>query len=178
MGESITEGTVARWLKSVGDTVREGEGLVEVSTDKVDAEVPAPASGRLRAIIAQTGQTVTVGAPLAEIEVGADGGGTPAAHEEAAQPKAAARPKVAEQPKPDSGGVQATEGAELLARARGVDLAQLRGTGDGGQIRRRDVARAIEERERGRPEAAAGKPAEPLAAAPEDVAKPAPAQPA
>ena len=89
MGESITEGTVARWLKSVGDTVREGEGLVEVSTDKVDAEVPAPASGRLRAIIAQTGQTVTVGAPLAEIEVGADGGGTPAAHEEAAQPKAA-----------------------------------------------------------------------------------------
>jgi len=178
MGESITEGTVARWLKSVGDAVREGEGLVEVSTDKVDAEVPAPASGRLRAIIAQPGQTVTVGAPLAEIEVGADGGGAPAAQDDAAQPKAAARPKAAEQPKPDSGGVQATEGAELLARARGIDLAQLRGTGDGGQIRRRDVARAIEERERGRPEAGTGKRAEPSPAAPEEVAKSAPVQPA
>src|SRR2546421_1203308 len=125
MGESITEGTVARWLKSVGDTVREGEGLVEVSTDKVDAEVPAPASGRLRAIIAQPGQTVTVGAPLAEIEVGADGGDAPAAtaappsrakEEQAPAPApqapAARQPKAAEQPKPDSGAVQATEGAE------------------------------------------------------------------
>src|ERR1700694_705886 len=75
MGESITEGTVAKWLKEVGDGVRQGEGPVEVTTDKVDAEVPAPASGRLRAIIAKTGETVTVGAPLAEIEVGAVGDG-------------------------------------------------------------------------------------------------------
>ena len=57
MGESVTEGTVAKWLKQVGDSVREGEGLVEVSTDKVDAEVPAPKSGRLLKILADTGST-------------------------------------------------------------------------------------------------------------------------
>src|ERR671934_308647 len=79
MGESVTEGTVAKWLKQPGDAVREGEALVEVTTDKVDAEVPAPASGRLSKILANAGQTITVGAPLAEIEVGADGGAKAAA---------------------------------------------------------------------------------------------------
>src|SRR5438067_6139188 len=74
MGESVTEGTVAKWLKQPGDSVREGEALVEVTTDKVDAEVPAPASGKLLKILADAGQTISVGAPLAEIEVGADGG--------------------------------------------------------------------------------------------------------
>ena len=74
MGESVTEGTVAKWLKQPGDPVREGEALVEVTTDKVDAEVPAPATGKLVKILADAGQTISVGAPLAEIEVGADGG--------------------------------------------------------------------------------------------------------
>ena len=74
MGESVTEGTVAKWLKQPGDPVREGEALVEVTTDKVDAEVPAPATGKLVKILAAAGQTIAVGAPLAEIEVGADGG--------------------------------------------------------------------------------------------------------
>jgi len=71
MGESVTEGTVAKWLKQVGDSVQEGEGLVEVTTDKVDAEVPSPKSGRLSKILADAGATIAVGAPLAEIEVGA-----------------------------------------------------------------------------------------------------------
>src|ERR1700675_4845566 len=75
MGESVTEGTVAKWLKQLGDTVREGEALVEVTTDKVDAEVPAPASGKLVKILADAGKTIAVGAPLAEIEVGTDGDG-------------------------------------------------------------------------------------------------------
>src|SRR2546421_10345274 len=78
MGESVTEGTVAKWLKHLGDTVREGEALVEVTTDKVDAEVPAPASGKLVKILADAGKTIAVGAPLAEIEVGADGDGAAA----------------------------------------------------------------------------------------------------
>src|ERR1700675_1526187 len=73
MGESVTEGTVAKWLKQLGDTVREGEALVEVTTDKVDPEVPAPASGKLVKILADAGKTIAVGAPLAEIEVGTDG---------------------------------------------------------------------------------------------------------
>src|ERR1700731_1699523 len=75
MGESVTEGTVAKWLKQPGDQVREGEGLVEVTTDKVDAEVPAPASGTLVKILAEAGKTVAVGAALAEIAVDADGDG-------------------------------------------------------------------------------------------------------
>src|SRR3981189_3203649 len=70
MGESVTEGTIAKWLKQPGDQVREGEGLVEVTTDKVDAEVPAPASGTLVKILAEAGKTVAVGSPLAEIAIG------------------------------------------------------------------------------------------------------------
>src|SRR2546429_9939769 len=73
MGESVTEGTVAKWLKQPGDPVREGEALVEVTTDKVDAEVPAPATGTLTKILAEAGKTIAVGAALAEIAVGADG---------------------------------------------------------------------------------------------------------
>ena len=76
MGESVSEGIVSRWLKAVGDTVDEGEPLVEVTTDKVDVEVPAPASGHLSEIVAAEGQTVAVGAVLALI---APGAGTSAA---------------------------------------------------------------------------------------------------
>src|SRR4051794_30451100 len=70
MGESVTEGTVLEWLKQVGDQVTEGEPLIEVSTDKVDAEVPAPASGTLTAIHIGPDETVTVGAVLGEIVAG------------------------------------------------------------------------------------------------------------
>src|SRR2546422_867319 len=100
MGESVTEGTVAKWLKQPGDPVREGEALVEVTTDKVDAEVPAPATGKLVKILADAGQTIAVGAPLAEIEVGADGG-VPAA-KETTEVEAAPQPgrQAAPQPGP------------------------------------------------------------------------------
>src|SRR5438270_1639 len=163
MGESVTEGTVAKWLKQPGDSVREGEALVEVTTDKVDAEVPAPASGKLLKILADAGQTITVGAPLAEIEVGSDGG-TKAAAPSAAQARPLPAKDPAEKPEaarpaqpaataalPDGGGksvtAEITEGAELLARARGIDLATIKGTGPSGSIRRRDVMEAIEQRE-------------------------------
>ncbi|TMF59541.1 MAG: hypothetical protein E6I22_00010 [Chloroflexi bacterium] len=58
MGESVTEGTVSKWLKQVGEPVRQGEGLVEVTTDKVDAEIPAPANGTLSKILADAGKTI------------------------------------------------------------------------------------------------------------------------
>jgi multifunctional 2-oxoglutarate metabolism enzyme len=70
MGESVSEGIVSRWLKAVGDSVDEGEPLVEVTTDKVDVEVPAPTSGRLAEIVAAEGETVAVGATLAVIAPG------------------------------------------------------------------------------------------------------------
>src|SRR5437868_8210945 len=166
MGESVTEGTVAKWLKQPGDPVREGEALVEVTTDKVDAEIPAPASGKLVKILAEAGQTITVGAALAEIELGADGGAEqPRAKAPAVEPAPAAAvppPPAAEpanktevkaapqSPPPNGGpgiGVETTEGAELLAKARGIDLTRIKGTGPGGAIRRRDVIAAIERQE-------------------------------
>ncbi|TME46265.1 MAG: multifunctional oxoglutarate decarboxylase/oxoglutarate dehydrogenase thiamine pyrophosphate-binding subunit/dihydrolipoyllysine-residue succinyltransferase subunit, partial [Chloroflexi bacterium] len=154
MGESVTEGTVAKWLKQLGDTVREGEALVEVTTDKVDAEVPAPASGKLVKILADAGKTIAVGAPLAEIEVGADGDGAAA---KAPTSPAAAQPTAVEAPPPAvtstpatpdgdvKSAIEVTEGAELLAKAKGIDLATIKGTGPGGSIRRRDVLQAIEQ---------------------------------
>src|SRR2546423_3239674 len=69
MGESVTEGTILEWLKQVGDPVEADEGIVEVSTDKVDAEVPAPASGTLTKILVQPDETVPTGAVLGEIEL-------------------------------------------------------------------------------------------------------------
>src|SRR2546425_6353148 len=152
MGESVTEGTIAKWLKRPGDQVREGEGLVEVTTDKVDAEGPAPASGTLVKILAEAGRTVAVGAALAEIAVGADGDG--ASKKTPALPTAAngEEKKASSPPSPTSASVkeastapvEVTEGAELLAKAKGVDLATIKGSGPGGSIRRRDVAEAIE----------------------------------
>ncbi|MGA7088917.1 MAG: biotin/lipoyl-containing protein, partial [Candidatus Dormiibacterota bacterium] len=79
MGESVTEGVVGMWRKRVGEQVNAGEVLVEVQTDKIDAEVPAPESGTLSKILAEEGQTVAVGAGLAEIELGQSGNGQSAA---------------------------------------------------------------------------------------------------
>src|SRR5919205_1969815 len=81
MGESVTEGTVLGWLKQVGDRVDADEPLVEISTDKVDAEVPAPAAGTLVKILAEADETVQVGSVLGEIEPDGDGE-APAAAEE------------------------------------------------------------------------------------------------
>ncbi|MCW2995418.1 MAG: 2-oxoglutarate dehydrogenase, subunit, partial [Conexibacter sp.] len=77
MGESVTEGTILEWHKQVGDTIEADEIIVEVSTDKVDAEVPAPASGTIVAIHFAEGDTVSVGSVLAEIAVGAGDEGSP-----------------------------------------------------------------------------------------------------
>ena len=160
MGESVTEGTIAKWLKQPGDQVREGEGLVEVTTDKVDAEVPAPASGTLVKILAEAGKTVAVGAALAEIAVGTDGDGaakktaaaTPGSEKTLTlpSPASAGGKEAPTLPSPVNGGgkktspVEVTEGAELLAKAKGIDLATIKGSGPGGSIRRRDVAEAVE----------------------------------
>src|SRR5687768_14087161 len=76
LGESVTEGTVTRWLKSVGDTVAVDEPLLEVSTDKVDTEIPSPVAGTLEQILVQEDETVEVGANLAVIGDGSGGGGS------------------------------------------------------------------------------------------------------
>jgi 2-oxoglutarate dehydrogenase E1 component len=155
MGESVTEGTVAKWLKQIGETVRQGEGLVEVTTDKVDAEVPAPTTGRLLKILANPGDTISVGSPLAELAVGDGDGATPApapaaqaAPPLAAPEKPAAEATVDARPGPTPApAVNASEGAQLLAEARGIDLKSVKGTGRDGSITRRDVLQVLEARE-------------------------------
>ncbi|MBK5239409.1 MAG: E3 binding domain-containing protein, partial [Actinomycetales bacterium] len=97
LGESVTEGTVTRWLKNVGDRVEVDEPLVEVSTDKVDTEIPSPIAGVIEAILVQEDETVAVGTPLVTIGDGSSGAGaaTPAASPAAAEPLvAAAAPEV------------------------------------------------------------------------------------
>src|SRR5450830_999729 len=90
LGESVTEGTVTRWLKQVGDTVAVDEPLVEVSTDKVDTEIPSPFGGVLEQILVAEDETVAVGAPLAIIGTGASAEAAPTTPEPAAEPAAPA----------------------------------------------------------------------------------------
>src|SRR4051794_39489011 len=95
MGDSVSEGTILEWHKREGDHVSEDETIVEISTDKVDAEVPAPAAGTVVKVHVAEGDTVTVGALLAEIAPGAAGNGNgsaapPVADEPAAEPETAA----------------------------------------------------------------------------------------
>ncbi len=153
LGESITEGTITRWLKQEGDRVEADEPLLEISTDKVDTEVPSPVSGVLTSIKVREDETVAVGAELAEI--GGAGGGAAAAAP--AAPEAAPAPAAAEQPAParteqrppaaPAGGDGRAGGAgtvvsplvRRLAREHDVDLGQVKGTGSGGRVRREDV---------------------------------------
>src|SRR5919107_3868523 len=90
LGESVTEGTVTRWLKQEGDSVEADEPLLEVSTDKVDTEIPSPASGTLSSIKVQEDETVEVGVELATIDDGSGGGSAeaaPAAEEATPEPE-------------------------------------------------------------------------------------------
>ncbi|HWO62469.1 MAG TPA: biotin/lipoyl-containing protein, partial [Umezawaea sp.] len=100
LGESVTEGTVTRWLKQEGDRVEVDEPLLEVSTDKVDTEIPSPAAGVLQKIVAQEDETVEVGAELAVIGDGSGGGeSAPAAPAEEA-PAEEAQPEPEQAPEP------------------------------------------------------------------------------
>ena len=83
LGETVVEGTITKWLKQEGDTIAEDELLVEISTDKVDSEVPSSASGVIQKILVQEGETVNVGTPLAIVgEAGESSGEAPAAQQE------------------------------------------------------------------------------------------------
>ncbi len=162
LGESVSEGTVTRWLKNVGDSVAVDEALLEVSTDKVDTEIPSPVAGTLIAIDVPVDSTVPVGARLAVIGTS---GATPApAAPVAAAPVAApvvatpppapvvaapvaAAPVVAAAPTPVAASAPITQPQDSyvtpivrkLASELGVNLASVRGTGIGGRIRREDV---------------------------------------
>jgi 2-oxoglutarate decarboxylase len=143
MGESVTEGIVLEWHVAEGDAVKEGDTIVEVSTDKVDAEVPAPMDGVITKIVAQVDDEVPVGAPLAEMEAGS-GDVQAAESEPAAEVKASPEPT----PAPSNGGgngaadVKATPIARRVAEANGVDLTSVAGSGPGAKVTKDDVLNA------------------------------------
>ncbi len=164
LGESVTEGTVTRWLKKVGDTVAVDEPLVEVSTDKVDTEIPSPAAGTLLSITAEEDVTVKVGGELARIGAA---GSAPAPPAPPPAPKPAPEPTPAPPPPPaptaeqspapapapappapaasaGDGGPYVTPLVRKLAAENGVDLSSVKGTGVGGRIRKQDVLAAAD----------------------------------
>jgi pyruvate dehydrogenase E2 component (dihydrolipoamide acetyltransferase) len=173
MGVSVSEGTILKWLKQVGDTIAADEPLVEISTDKVDTEIPSPGSGIVQQILVAEGETVTVGTVLAVI--GAEGAiveeAPPAPEPEAEaqpEPAAAAAPPAA----PTNGGAgEKTFVSPVVARIaaeHGVDVSQVPGTGAGGRVTKKDILGYIE----------AGPPAAPPpAAAPREEAPPTEAPP-
>ena len=197
LGESVTEGTVSSWLKAVGDTVEADEPLLEVATDKVDTEVPSPASGVLLEIRVPEDETVEVGTVLAIIGDPSEAGSAPApaapAPQAAPEPPAPAPAPAAEAPTPaapaateapaaaapvssGASGSYVTPIVRKLAKDKGVDLSTVTGTGVGGRIRKQDVEAAAKAAEEARAAAAAPAPAA-EASVPAAAAKPASAKP-
>ncbi|WP_028850341.1 2-oxoglutarate dehydrogenase, E2 component, dihydrolipoamide succinyltransferase [Thermocrispum municipale] len=165
LGESVTEGTVTRWLKQVGDTVEVDEPLLEISTDKVDTEVPSPVAGTVLEITVGEDETVEVGSQLAVIGTPSEGGAAQAAPQQAApaQQEAPAQqaPAQPQQPAPQPAAQAPAQAAEpstdgdkkrpyvtplvrKLAAEHGVDLSAIKGSGVGGRIRKQDVLAAAE----------------------------------
>ena len=137
LGESVTEGTVTRWLKAEGDHVAVDEPLLEVSTDKVDTEIPSPVAGTLQKIVVGVDQTVAVGAELAVI---ADGAAAPVvAPVVTAPPVVVAPPAAPVATDPDA---YVTPIVRKLATELGVNLSAIQGSGVGGRIRKEDVQAA------------------------------------
>ncbi|MGC2407470.1 MAG: biotin/lipoyl-containing protein, partial [Candidatus Cybelea sp.] len=130
MGESVTEGSVVQWRKNVGEFVAEGDPLVEVTTDKVDVEVPATASGVVTQILAREGETVAVGSALAEIDT-SKSAGTPTVSPATGNgaPAAAKPPSAPVAPPAASGAGIADPQAQRIARQLDVDLSRVRGSG-------------------------------------------------
>jgi len=156
LGESVSEGTVTRWLKNVGDSIAVDEALLEVSTDKVDTEIPSPVAGTLLAIDVAVDTTVPVGARLGLI--GSSSSSAPAVSVAPTPPPAPAATPVAPQvttpvaapsPQPVAPPVSQPQDAYVtpivrkLANELGVNLASVRGTGIGGRIRKEDVESAV-----------------------------------
>jgi 2-oxoglutarate dehydrogenase E2 component (dihydrolipoamide succinyltransferase) len=188
LGETVTEGTITKWFKKVGDTVAADEPLFEVSTDKVDTEVPSPVAGVLTEIRANEGDTVPVGAVIGVV---GDAGAAPApapaaapapAPEKAAEPAPAPAPApVAEKvvkaaPAPSVGGAPLLSPVvRRLIAENNLDAASIKGTGPGGRITREDVL-AVIDAQGGKPAPAAAPAAAPApaaASAPAPAAKPA-----
>lgn len=139
LGESVTEGTIGRWLKALGEQVGQDEPLVEVITDKVNVEIPSPAAGVLTRILAGEGQTVPVGAQIAELD--GDTAAPPPEPKRTEQPRREepqAQVAVTAPPAPP-GQPRTSPLVRRLAKEHAIDLSQVRGSGLGGRVTREDV---------------------------------------
>jgi 2-oxoglutarate dehydrogenase E2 component (dihydrolipoamide succinyltransferase) len=132
MGVSVAEGTVVAWHKQVGDWVEADETICEISTDKIDSDVPSPASGRVSELLVQAGATVAVGTQLALIETDASPGEPHPAEAEVGGEVTARRGPVY------------SPVVQRVAAEHGIDLGKVQGTGRGGRIRKQDVLAAVE----------------------------------
>jgi len=157
LGESVTEGTVDKWLKHEGDFVKRDEPLVEVVTDKVNAEIPSPFEGKLLKIAVGEGETVRVGSVIAQIETGAPASPAaapakekeaPVAHTEAPPERAGGRaptaaPAAPPEPASDGDRARLSPAVRKLAAEHGIDPTSLKGSGMGGRVTRDDVLGAL-----------------------------------
>ena len=173
LGESVTEATIAKWLKKAGDAVGVDEPLVELETDKVSLEVPAPSAGVLSEILVEVGSDVSVGAVIGRIEAGAGAAAKPAAAKAEAKEQAAAEgsgpPGAAGEPAramaqaegtaKGDGAAQAGPAARKLAAEKGLDLAEVPATGPKGNVTKGDVVTALADKALARAEKPVPEPA-------------------
>ena len=173
MGVSVAEGTIVEWKKQPGDSVEADEPIVEISTDKVETEVPAPGAGRLKEVLVEVGETVDVGTVLATIEpaaVTADARAAAPAPAEASAPgspqapaaAAVERPSGGDGGRPEHGDGRAppvTPVVRRMAEEHDLDLSLIEGSGRRGRVTKRDVLAYLREREEGAPGEAAPEPA-------------------
>jgi 2-oxoglutarate dehydrogenase E2 component (dihydrolipoamide succinyltransferase) len=155
LGETVVEGTIGKWLKQVGDRVEKYEPLLEVITDKVDSEIPSPAEGVLLKILVPEGETVQAGTVIALLgEEGEEvAPAPPPGPAEVARTKPRRPPRI-------------SPVVARIAAEHDVDLSQVKGTGRGGRVTKKDILRFIEEREKVAPEAPPAPPKVPEAPAP------------
>jgi pyruvate dehydrogenase E2 component (dihydrolipoamide acetyltransferase) len=195
MGVSVSEGTITKWLKQEGEQIAADEPLLEISTDKVDTEVPSPGEGVVQQILVQEGETVEVGTKLAVIAPPGEAEPEAVAAEpepaEVSEPEPDAEPEPQPQPEaapspapepaapPSDGAGEKTFVSPVVARIaseHGVDVAQVSGTGRGGRVTKKDILAFVES---GPPAAAPAEPVAPAGPAPAEAAPPpeAPAPP-
>ena len=199
MGVSVSEGTITKWLRQVGDSIGRDEPLLEISTDKVDTEVPSPAEGVVTQILVQEGETVEVGTVLATIAPPGAEVPPPAPAEPAAPPAPTPEPQQAPSPEPEPAPVAAAPAPEpaapqvaaaaagngktfvspvvaRIAAEHGIDATAVPGTGTGGRVTKKDILSFIESGATAAPAPArAAAPAVEPAPPPEPVAQPEPA---
>ena len=204
MGVSVSEGTITKWLKQEGETIEADESLLEISTDKVDTEVPSPGSGIVQQILVQEGETVEVGTKLAVIAP--EGAEAPAAEEAPPEPATQEAAAEAEAPSSSDGETPAPESAPTpppapapvaaegngggektfvspvvarIASEHGVDVGQVSGTGRGGRVTKKDILAFVESggQQEQQPQPEEQQEAQAAPAAPQAPPEPAPAQP-